>query len=647
VVLHGFAAQGRDGGKYSLDEVSRLVTGSTSASDSSTTLLTQKRSMYCGEVRKSNLGQTLVLKGWVHRRRDHGGLIFIDLRDRTGLCQVVLNPEGLGPDRFAEAHSLRDEYVLAVRGEVVARSPETVNPKLPTGEIEVVVAEWEVLNPAQLTPFKIDEYQTVNEEKRLQYRFLDLRRPEMQRNFVMRSKAYQAIRRFLSDEGFIEFETPILTKSTPEGARDFLVPSRMMPGGFYALPQSPQLFKQLLMVAGYDKYFQIARCFRDEDFRANRQPEFTQIDVEMSFITVDDLIDVMERMVAALWKDTLGIDLSLPFRRMPYAEAMLTYGSDKPDLRFGLEISDVTDILTQGCEFKVFTDIVGKGGVIRAIRLPGGGSKYSNTALKPDGDFNKRAQRECSVKGIAWFRVKEDASLESGIAKFFPADTLAALRDRMAAQPGDMIFMIADQLPLAAEAMGRLRLLLARDNDLIPADRWEFCWVVDFPLLEWDPLEKRWVACHHPFTAPKWEDLPLLESDPGKVHAQAYDLALNGEEIGGGSIRIHRGDIQAQVFKTIGLTEAEAKTKFGFLLDALSFGAPPHGGIAFGLDRLMMLILGEDSIRSVIPFPKTQSGLCIMTQAPSEVDGRQLKELHLRVIQPPAPAPSGEKGGGK
>jgi aspartyl-tRNA synthetase len=601
-------------------------------------LLTEKRTMYCGEVRKSDVGRVLVLKGWVHRRRDHGGLIFIDLRDRTGWVQVVLNPEGLGPDRFAEAHSLRDEYVLAVRGEVVPRSPETVNSKIPTGEVEVKISEWEVLNAARPTPFKIDEFQSVSEEIRLRYRYLDLRRPEMQRNFVMRSKACQAVRRFLTDEGFLEVETPILTKSTPEGARDFLVPSRMSAGAFYALPQSPQLFKQLLMVSGYDRYFQIARCFRDEDFRANRQPEFTQIDIEMSFITIDDLIDAMERMVAALWKDTLGIEVPVPFRRMAYDKAMLNYGSDKPDLRFGLEIRDVSDVIAQGCEFKVFNEILENSGAVRALCLPGGASKYSNTALKPDGEFHRRASRECGLKGLAWFKVKDDGALESGITRFFTAETLAALRDACDAKPGDILFLVADRLPDAAEACGRLRLLLGRDAGLIKPDAWEFCWIVDFPMFEWDALEKRWAACHHPFTAPKWEDVEKVESDPGHAKAQAYDLSLNGEEIGGGSIRIHRRNIQEKVFKVIGLTDEEAQRKFGFLLEALSFGAPPHGGIAFGFDRVMMLILGEDSIRNVIPFPKTQSGLCLMTQAPSEVDAKQLKELHLRLATPPGGA---------
>jgi len=595
-------------------------------------LLTEKRSHYCGDLRAGDAGKTVLLKGWIHRRRDHGGLYFIDLRDRTGLIQIVLDPQTLGQKAFDDAHALRDEFVLAIRGNVAPRDPEAVNPKIPTGEIEIRATELEILHPSEPTPFKIDEFHETNEEIRLRYRYLDLRRPEMQRNFMLRSRSYQAVRQFLADEGFVEFETPILTKSTPEGARDFLVPSRLTAGTFYALPQSPQLFKQLLMVAGYDRYFQIARCFRDEDFRANRQPEFTQIDIEMSFITVEDIIEVMERLVAALWKHALGIDVSLPFPRISYDESMLRYGSDKPDRRFGLEIHDVTSIIRQGCEFKIFNQLLAEGAVVRAICLPGGGEKYSNTALKPDGEFNVRAQRECGVKGIAWFRVKEGGALESSIVKFFPESTLAALRTEMGAFPGDMIFMVADQPKPAADACGRLRLLLGRDNGLIPEGAWAFSWVLDFPLLEWDAEEKRWTACHHPFTAPRWEDLGKIESDPGAVRAQAYDLALNGEEIGGGSIRIHRRDIQEIVFRAIGLTPEDAQRKFGFLLEALAFGAPPHGGLAFGFDRLMMLILGEDSIRNVIPFPKTQSGVCLMTQAPSEVDARQLRDLHIRTI---------------
>lgn len=624
-------------------EVTRIV----SASHSSCSLLTAPRTGYCGDFRKSDLGRTVVLKGWVHSRRDHGGLIFVDLRDRTGIIQIVLNPAALGPEMFKQAHVLRDEYVLAVEGEVIPRSPETINPKLPTGEIEVKVVRWELLNPSQPIPFKLDEYQTVNEEMRLRYRYLDLRRPEMQRNFIVRSQACQSMREFLSREGFIEFETPILTKSTPEGARDFLVPSRLSAGAFYALPQSPQLFKQLLMVAGYDRYFQIARCFRDEDFRANRQPEFTQVDIEMSFITADDLIAIMERLIASLWKDTLGVEIPLPMRRMNYDEAMLRYGSDKPDLRFGLEIRDVTEVIRGGCEFKVFNTVLEKGGVVRAICLPGGAKNYSNTTLKPDGEFFVRVQRECGIKGFAWFRVLESGALESGITKFFPETTLASLRDALGAKPGDIMFLIADQASVAAQACGRMRLMLGKDHDLIPADRWEFCWIVDFPMFEWDAEEKRWAACHHPFTAPKWEDVDAVESDPGRVRAQAYDLALNGEEIGGGSIRIHRRDIQETVFRALGLSAEQAQSKFGFLLEGLSFGAPPHGGIAFGFDRLMMLILGEDSIRNVIPFPKTQSGICLMTQAPGPVDEKQLRDLHIRVAAPKPPAGSASGAAGQ
>lgn len=600
-------------------------------------LLTTPRSCFCGDVRSSHVGQTLLLKGWVHRRRDHGGLLFVDLRDRAGLVQIVFDSDLVGKDGLERAAALRDEFVIAVRGKVTPRSAETVNPKLGTGEIEIRAVEFEVLNPSEPTPFKLDDHQEINEEMRLRYRYLDLRRPALQRNFLLRHAATQSVRTFLSDNGFIEFETPILTKSTPEGARDFLVPSRLDPGNFYALPQSPQLFKQLLMVAGYDRYFQIARCFRDEDLRANRQPEFTQIDLEFSFITVNELIEVMEKLIVKLWKDTLAIEIPRPFRRISYAESMLKYGSDKPDLRFGLEISDVTETLKKGCTFGIFNGLFEKGGVVRAISVPGGSAKYSTTSLKPEGEFNKRVQAECGVKGVAWFKVAENGALESSIAKFWPAETLAELKDSVGAKPGDIIFMIADAIPrVAAEATGRLRLLLGRDNNLIPKDKWEFVWVLDFPMFDWNPEEKRWDPCHHPFTAPLWEDLHKLDSDPGNCRAQAYDLALNGEEIGGGSIRIHRRDIQEKVFTAIGIGEEEAKRKFGFLLEALSFGAPPHGGLAFGLDRLMMLILGEDSIRNVIPFPKTQTGMCIMTQCPSEVDSKQLRDLRLKIVVPPA-----------
>ncbi len=592
-----------------------------------------KRSFYCSELRKTDIGKEVVLKGWVHTRRDHGGIIFVDLRDRTGLCQVELDPQTMPGEHFAQAHSLRSEFVLAVKGKVVPRPEGTVNPKLATGEVEVKANEFEILNTSAPLPFKLDEYTHVGEEARLRYRYLDLRRPEMQRIVITRSKFYRIVRDFLDDNCFIEVDTPILTKSTPEGARDFLVPSRLSAGHFYALPQSPQLFKQLLMVAGYDKYFQIARCFRDEDFRANRQPEFTQIDIEMSFITPDDLFDVMERMMKAIFNGILDHDIKIPFRRIPFAGAMLKYGSDKPDLRFGLEIKDVTDVFKKGCDFRVFTDVIENNGVIRTLCVPGGAEKVSNTQLKPGGAVPKVAS-VYGAKGVAWFKVEGNPPQPvSTISKFFAPETLADLSSKVDAKTGDLILLVADKPEVAAESMGQLRLWLGRELNLINQDAIELAWIVDFPLFEYDAKEKRWSPTHHPFTSPLPEDIDLIENDPASVRARAYDIVLNGEEIGGGSIRIHRSDVQEKVFRAIGIGPEEAKAKFGFLLEALSYGAPPHGGIAFGVDRIMMILMKLDSIRDVIPFPKTQTGLCLLTDAPSEVDARQLRELHIKTLE--------------
>ncbi len=599
-----------------------------------TCLQHQKRTCYCGQIRKEHIGQDAILKGWVHSRRDHGGIIFLDLRDRTGLCQVELDPQHMPRELFEKAHTIRSEYVVAVRGPICPRPEGTVNKKLDTGEVEVKAAEFEILNTSNPLPFSIDEYANIGEEVRLRHRYLDLRRPEMQKVIMSRARLFRVVRDFLDDKGFLEIDTPILTKSTPEGARDFLVPSRLSPGEFYALPQSPQLFKQILMVAGYDRYFQIARCFRDEDFRANRQPEFTQIDIEMSFITPDDLFEPIEQLCQTVFREIVQRDIPLPFRRISWAEAMLKFGSDKPDLRFSLEIADVTDVFRAGCEFKVFNETLENKGVIRALRVPGAATSISNTQLKPGGPIPSVAST-FGAKGVAWFKMEgEPAVPTSTISRFFASETLKALADNLGAQAGDVILLIADQPRVAAESMGQLRLWLGRELNLIDRDALAFAWIVDFPLFEFDAKENRWTSAHHPFTSPVPEDIPLLDTEPGKVRALAYDLALNGEEIAGGSIRIHQSDVQKKVFEVIGIGPEEAEAKFGFLLEALSFGAPPHGGLAFGFDRLMMILMKCDSIRGVIPFPKTQTGLCLMTGAPSDVSDLQLRDLNIRKLKP-------------
>jgi aspartyl-tRNA synthetase len=598
-------------------------------------LRTERRTHRCGEIRLGDVGHEVILKGWVHRRRDHGGLIFVDLRDRTGLAQVVINPDA-NPAQFDDAHSLRSEWVLAVRGAVRPRPEGTVNPKLATGEVEVVVGEWLVLNRSDPTPFAIDEFTQINEETRLRYRYLDLRRPEMQRIIVTRAKLAQATRRYLDGQGFLEVETPILCKSTPEGARDYLVPSRVNPGCFYALPQSPQLFKQLLMIAGYDRYYQIAKCFRDEDQRADRQAEFTQIDIEISFPTIDVVCELMEGLVAAIWRDVKGIEIPLPLPRMGYAEAMLKYGIDRPDLRFGLEIADVSHVFPE-TEFKVFRDTLERKGVIRVIRVPGGG-ELSRKQLDDLGAFAGRH----GAKGLAWVKIQPDGALQSPLAKFFSEAEKARLVEATGAQPGDLLVFGADLEPAVCQVLAAVRLELGRLLNLIDPQRMALTWVLDFPLLEWHPEDRRWYSMHHPFTSPRFEDLDRLESDPGSVHALAYDMVLNGSEIGGGSIRIHDPAVQSRVFRTLGIGEEEAREKFGFLLDALRFGAPPHGGIAFGFDRILMLLMGTDNIRDVIPFPKTQSASDLMCGAPSPVSDGQLKELHLRsTVPPPKAAPAG------
>lgn len=610
-------------------------------------LSAEKRTCYCGEVRPDHNGQEILLKGWVHRRRDHGGVVFIDLRDRTGICQVVLSPETIPAEEFEKAHDLRDEYVLAIRGTVRPRPEGTVNPNLATGQIEVNTLQFEILNTCRTLPFRLDEYTNVNEDARLKYRFLDLRRPEMQKNFMMRHKLGQVTRNYLSDSGFIEFQTPILTKSTPEGARDFLVPSRHTPGAFFALPQSPQLFKQLLMVAGYDRYFQIATCFRDEDLRANRQPEFTQIDIEMSFVSPDEVYELMEGLIKSVWKECRGIDVPTPFQRIPYSEAMLKYGSDKPDLRFDLPITEMTDFFST-TEIKVFAATAANRGIIRALRVPGGAS----LSRKQIDDYTSFAGIY-GAKGLAWFKLNE-GEMQSPLAKFLDADKQAELISRVGGQTGDIIFVVADREKVVCDALGQLRLKVAADLGMIPENEYAFAWVVDFPLFEYAEREKIFTPSHHPFTMPAPEDVALLDeynTDPARfnaghpndnplkrVRALAYDLACNGEELGGGSIRIHNKEIQDKVFQTIGITGDEAQEKFGFLLDALSYGAPPHGGLAFGYERMLMLLLGEKSIREVIAFPKTQSGADLMVDAPSQVNSEQLKELFIQPVLPPEPA---------
>ncbi len=586
-----------------------------------------KRSNYCGRVTAGDIGQEVCLMGWVQRRRDHGGLIFIDLRDREGVVQLALDPDR-DPQAHAKADRVRNEYVVAVQGTVSPRPEGTINPKMKTGEVEVEVHEMRILNSAKTPPFMLDEFSEVAENIRLKYRYLDLRRPSIQQNLMLRYQVTRTVRRYLDAQGFLDIETPVLTKSTPEGARDYLVPSRVNPGTFFALPQSPQLFKQLLMVSGFDRYFQIVRCFRDEDLRADRQPEFTQIDCEMSFVGREDVIAVMEGMVAEVFKEAIGVEVSLPMARMTYAEAMDRYGVDNPDLRFGLELTELSD-LVKGCGFKVFADAVQWGGIVKAINVKGGAA-LSRKELDELTEFVKIY----GAKGLAWVKITEEG-WQSPIAKFFTADELAAINQRLGAELGDLLLFGADSFKVVNESLGRLRGHLGHKLGLAKKDDYRFVWITDFPLLEWDGETRRHVAVHHPFTAPMDEDVPLLGSDPGKARAKAYDLVLNGSEIGGGSIRIHDQGVQSKMFELMGIGIEEAREKFGFLLDALEFGAPPHGGIAFGLDRLVMILTGADSIRDVIAFPKTQKATCLMSEAPGPVDEKQLRELSIRTAAKP------------
>ncbi len=582
----------------------------------------------CGEITEADIGKNMTLSGWVFRWRDHGGLIFIDLRDRSGIIQVVFSPD-VSAQAHEAAHALRSEYVIKVRGEVRQRPEGTENPDIPTGNIEVYAESLEVLSKADTLPFMLEESHEVSEALRLKYRYLDLRRPEMLRNITVRHRVTKLIRDYLDEKGFLEIETPMLTKSTPEGARDYLVPSRVNPGHFYALPQSPQLFKQILMISGIERYFQIVKCFRDEDLRADRQPEFTQVDMEMSFVEVDDVLDVVEGMLSHLFKEVLDVEIKLPIERLSYREAMERFGTDKPDLRFGLELKEMADLARAG-SFKVFLSALESGGRVKAIC----GKGLAGLSRKEIDLLTEEAQ-SYGAKGLAWIKVKD--GFESPIVKFFPEGVLKEMAERLDAEQGDMMLFVADSEDVVLDVLGRLRLSIAKRQNLIK-DGYRFCWIVDYPLLEWDEDEERFQAMHHPFTSPTDEDVERMLNEDindkkglSSLRAKAYDIVLNGYEIGGGSIRIHRPDVQRKMFELLRISDEEAQQKFGFLLDALRFGAPPHGGIALGLDRLVMLMVGAESIRDVIAFPKTQKAVCLLSGAPSQVDSKQLKELHIKL----------------
>ena len=585
--------------------------------------ISAKRDARCGMLTVEEAGKKVILCGWVSKRRDHGGLIFIDLRDRSGIVQVVADPEATGAD-FKLAEDIRNEYVVKVSGTIRLRDEDTINPNIATGKIEVVADAIEVLNAAKTPPFYIQDNIDTDENLRLKYRYLDLRRPEMQKNLILRHKVTKLMRDYFDSRDFIEVETPMLCKSTPEGARDYLVPSRVNPGKFYALPQSPQIFKQILMVAGMERYFQIARCFRDEDLRADRQPEFTQLDIEMSFVEVDEILEMMEGLMQHIFKGALGKDIKAPFYRMKWDDAMNNYGSDKPDLRFEMPLFDLSDTV-KGSDFKVFNIILENGGVVKGLTVKG----YSAIPRRElDGlvDF----VGIYGAKGLAWIQIQPDGSVKSPIAKFFTPEQMANIVKVAKAEANDLILIVADKWLTTVQSLGALRIEMAKRRNLIDPDKLAFLWVVDFPMFEYSEEDKRWVAMHHPFTMPREEDLDKLLTDPGKVYAKAYDMVLNGTEIGGGSIRIHRRDIQKKIFEAIGLTDEQAEQKFGFMMGAFEYGAPPHGGLAFGLDRLIMIMAKRDSIRDVIAFPKTQSAACLMTAAPDTVDDKQLRELHIK-----------------
>lgn len=598
--------------------------------------MTMLRTTSCGTLSLADVGKEVILNGWVQRRRDLGGVLFIDLRDRTGIVQIVFNPDFSG-EALEIADRVRNEYVLAVKGTVVERDPETFNDNLFTGKIEVRVTEIEVMNAAKTPPFAIEDGIEVDESIRLKYRYLDLRRPEMLKTLQLRSKAAKIFRDFLDQNEFTEIETPILTKSTPEGARDYLVPSRVHEGEFFALPQSPQIFKQLLMVGGIERYYQIARCFRDEDLRADRQPEFTQVDIETSFLSQDQLLAMMEQLMAKLLRETVGVELQLPFQRITYKDAMNKYGSDKPDLRFGLEIEDITDIVASS-DVKVFATVASKGGVVKALNAKG----CASWSRKELDDLQPFAARY-GGKGLAWIQVK-DGEWRGPIVKFLKEEEIAALTERLNVEEGDLLTFSADKPKVVADVLGNLRLKLGKELNLINESEFKFAWVVDFPLLGYDEEAKRYVAEHHPFTRPNEDDLAYFDTDPGQIRAQAYDLVLNGYEVGGGSMRIYKRDVQEKMFKALGFTMEEAYEKFGFLLDAFDYGTPPHGGIAFGFDRLIMLLAGRTNLRETIAFPKTASATDLMSDAPSEVELSQLEQLHIRTVVKPKPAAAVQAG---
>ena len=587
------------------------------------------RSHRCTEVNNTMIGNTVTVMGWVQKSRNKGGIIFVDLRDRSGILQVIFEEANCGEESFAKAEKLRSEFVVAITGEVAKRGG-AVNENLATGDIEVIAKDIRILAEADTPPFPIEENSKTKEDLRLKYRYLDLRRPELQKNIMMRSKVTTLVRSFMADEGFIEIETPTLCKSTPEGARDYLVPSRIHPGEFYALPQSPQIYKQLLMCSGYDRYFQIARCYRDEDLRADRQPEFTQIDMELSFVDVDDVIDVNERLLAKLFKEVIGVDVQLPIQRMTYKEAMERFGSDKPDLRFGMELCDVTDVV-KDCEFVVFKNAIEAGGSVRGINAEGQGA-MPRKKIDALVDFAKGY----GAKGLAYIAIHEDGTMKSSFAKFMKDEEMQALVAKMNGKPGDLLLFAADKSKLVYDVLGALRLEIADQLGLLKKDEYRFVWITEFPLLEWSEELGRYQAMHHPFTMPMEEDLQYIESDPGRVRAKAYDIVLNGTEIGGGSVRIHQDDIQEMMFKALGFTMERAYDQFGFLLNAFKYGVPPHAGLAYGLDRLVMLMAKEDSIRDVIAFPKVKDASCLMSEAPNTVDAKQLEELGIEVAKPEA-----------
>ena len=587
------------------------------------------RSHRCTEVNNTMIGNTVTVMGWVQKSRNKGGIIFVDLRDRSGILQVIFEEANCGAESFAKAEKLRSEFVVAITGEVAKRGG-AVNENLATGDIEVIAQDIRILAEADTPPFPIEENSKTKEDLRLKYRYLDLRRPDLQKNIMMRSKVTTLVRSFMADEGFIEIETPTLCKSTPEGARDYLVPSRVHPGEFYALPQSPQIYKQLLMCSGYDRYFQTARCYRDEDLRADRQPEFTQIDMELSFVDVDDVIDVNERLLAKLFKDVIGVDVQLPIQRMTYKEAMERFGSDKPDLRFGMELCDVTDVV-KDCEFVVFKNAIEAGGSVRGINAEGQGA-MPRKKIDALVDFAKGY----GAKGLAYIAIHEDGTMKSSFAKFMKDEEMQALVAKMNGKPGDLLLFAADKSKLVYDVLGALRLEIANQLGLLKKDEYRFVWITEFPLLEWSEELGRYQAMHHPFTMPMEEDLQYIESDPGRVRAKAYDIVLNGTEIGGGSVRIHQDDIQEMMFKALGFTMERAYDQFGFLLNAFKYGVPPHAGLAYGLDRLVMLMAQEDSIRDVIAFPKVKDASCLMSEAPNTVDAKQLEELGISIAKPEA-----------